>query len=105
MLGKKLGEGAFGVVYRVSLAKNPASKVHTTCLMEILCQSFVDFVVLVLFARSEVTLLLLLGKKLHMIMHKFRGKTRIFHPGGTNLCPSTHSMMDCRDWDMCRIDV
>ncbi|KAI8539209.1 hypothetical protein RHMOL_Rhmol09G0163500 [Rhododendron molle] len=26
VLGKKLGEGAFGVVYRVSLAKNPASK-------------------------------------------------------------------------------
>lgn len=27
VLGKKLGEGAFGVVYRVSLAKKPASKV------------------------------------------------------------------------------
>lgn len=28
MLGKKLGEGAFGVVYRVSLAnKKPSSKV------------------------------------------------------------------------------
>ncbi|XP_031249644.1 serine/threonine-protein kinase STN7, chloroplastic-like isoform X2 [Pistacia vera] len=26
VLGKKLGEGAFGVVYRVSLAKNPSSK-------------------------------------------------------------------------------
>lgn len=26
VLGKKLGEGAFGVVYRVSLAKKPSSK-------------------------------------------------------------------------------
>ena len=36
MLGKKLGEGAFGVVYRVSLAKKPSSKVHMSCLMKIL---------------------------------------------------------------------
>lgn len=28
VLGKKLGEGAFGVVYRVSLAKNPSDKVQ-----------------------------------------------------------------------------
>lgn len=27
VLGKKLGEGAFGVVYRVSFSKNPSSKV------------------------------------------------------------------------------
>lgn len=27
VLGKKLGEGAFGVVYKVSLAKKRASKV------------------------------------------------------------------------------
>lgn len=29
VLGKKLGEGAFGVVYRASLAKKPSSKVDT----------------------------------------------------------------------------
>jgi serine/threonine protein kinase len=27
VLGKKLGEGAFGVVYRASLTKKPSSKV------------------------------------------------------------------------------
>ncbi|CAL5350088.1 unnamed protein product [Camellia sinensis] len=34
VLGKKLGEGAFGVVYRASLAKKPSSKVYMTCLMK-----------------------------------------------------------------------
>lgn len=28
VLGKKLGEGSFGAVYRVSLAKKPSSKVY-----------------------------------------------------------------------------
>lgn len=29
MLGKKLGEGSFGVVYRASWAKKPYSKVNS----------------------------------------------------------------------------
>lgn len=33
VLGKKLGEGAFGVVYRASLKKKPSSKVRIMCLM------------------------------------------------------------------------
>jgi len=37
VLGKKLGEGSFGVVYRVTLAKKPSSKVLLLLWIWILC--------------------------------------------------------------------